>query len=357
VTFLLGLALGSLLFALLRNKVSAFLFAMIQAGIGLSSLRLIPFFSWLPDLFLKLFTGPNVSYGHIQFIQFLIVALVVLLPTTLMGMSVPCLMGILVSDMDHVGGKLGLYYAINTVGAVTGALLSGFFLLPALGTQNTLALGVFLNLSVALGVLFITHPNRRVFLIPPFLLIMVILFLFPEWNRNTMIAGVSIYPEQYREIGLDTVSGEREILYFKEGISTTIAVVQNEDGGKVFRVNGKADAGTDPDDMETAERLALVPMALHPDPRQVAIIGLGSGVSAGVATLYETVEQIDIVEIEPAVVDAARYFKEENLDVLADGRVNVHIDDALAFLKGAPDKYDTWNLSRRPVTAFKTMGS
>jgi hypothetical protein len=92
--------------------------------------------------------------------------------------------------------------------------------------------------------------------------------------------------------------------------------------------------------MTTQVRLALVPMVLRPGARRVAVIGLGTGVTAGTAGLFGSTRSIDIVELEPAVVEAARYFGAENNGILSDPRARVHFDDGRSFFDSRRAAYD-----------------
>ena len=80
-------------------------------------------------------------------------------------------------------------------------------------------------------------------------------------------------------------------------------------------------------------------MLLHPAPREVAIIGLGSGITAGGVARYP-LDRLDVVELEPAVREAARLFAEHNGGVLDDRRVRVWIADGRNYLLTTPRQYD-----------------
>ena len=81
-------------------------------------------------------------------------------------------------------------------------------------------------------------------------------------------------------------------------------------------------------------------MILHPDPKEVLLIGLGSGITLGTLTRFDEAKNIDAVEIDPAVIQAAGYFKEENHNALKDPRVNIIVSDARTQLYLSDKKYD-----------------
>jgi spermidine synthase len=127
------------------------------------------------------------------------------------------------------------------------------------------------------------------------------------------------------------------IVYYRDGVSSTVSV--HREGDNVFlRINGKTDASTD-QDMPTQLMLGHLPLLVHPAPREVAVIGLGAGVTAA-AVARHPVTRLDVVEIEPAVVEASRFFSQVNDGVLGDPRVRTVLADGRTFLLTAPRRFD-----------------
>ena len=157
-----------------------------------------------------------------------------------------------------------------------------------------------------------------------------------------MSSGAAIYAMQYlpsaRDGTVTSVLKEREIVFYRDGPSATVAVVQSG-GISSLSVNGKVDASNYAADMPTQIMLGHLPLLLHRHPRDVLVIGLGSGITAG-AVARHPIERLDVVEIEPAVVEASRYFTRENHDVLRDRRARLIVADARNFLLTAPGDYD-----------------
>ena len=124
-----------------------------------------------------------------------------------------------------------------------------------------------------------------------------------------MSSGAAIYARWYvdaaRGQDLAALLRAQRIVYYRDGLSATVAVSQ---AGEHFflRVNGKLDAGT-AGDMPTQLMSGHLPLLLHADPKKVLVIGLGSGITAGAVARYP-VERVDVIEIEPAVVEASRFF-------------------------------------------------
>ena len=81
-----------------------------------------------------------------------------------------------------------------------------------------------------------------------------------------------------------------------------------------------------------------LPMALHPNPRRAAVIGLGGGVTAGAASQHPAL--VDVIELSPAVVESAAWFSHVNYDVLHEPNVRLRVDDGRNFLLSRSGQYD-----------------
>jgi spermidine synthase len=345
VTFLTGLALGSYLFSRLAGRltVNAFLFGCLQLGIGLGALLVTPFFDRLPEVFLQAFRLSQ-SPGFVKAIQFSISAMAMLLPALFMGATFPCATQIASREMHRLGHDVGRIYFVNTGGAIAGTVLAGFLLIPTWGLQFTLKLAVSMNLGLALA-LFVSSREvrwrRSVAAIAP-VLALIVLYLSPSWDAKTMASGAAIYGQNY--LGFlgktdfrEAVGSTNRLLFYKDGISATVSV--HRQGEHVFlKVNGKIDA-SNRGDMHTQLMSGHLPLFFHPDAKRVLVIGLGSGVTAG-AVAAHPVEEVDVIEIEPAVVEAAVFFAKENREVLKNPRVRLAVADGRNFLLASDKPYD-----------------
>jgi len=150
--FLAGLGLGSLAGGRLAHggrRVLLRTFAAIELAIGLFGLVSLHFFRLIGELTLEL---SSVERG-------LTTALIVTLPTTLMGATLPVLVSFLVGSTGNVGQSVGMLYFVNTAGSAVAAFVAVLFLLPHLGEQGACTVAACVNLTVAGFVL--TVPLRR----------------------------------------------------------------------------------------------------------------------------------------------------------------------------------------------------
>lgn len=339
VAFLLGIGAGSLLHARMSRGDQPPPFGTLLAGVALSGLLLVPFFEFLPGIFLTLVNTWGGSPARMKLIRFLVVLPVVVVPTTLLGYILPAWVGYLARKGHRFGRRFGAVYAWNTAGAVAGAALTGFVFIPSLGAQWTLVAGAVLA-ALCGTVLSILFGNGRSRIAAGVALVLSVgAFFLPPWDARLLNSGVFYLGRGVRNIAALTTSRFSGILYFREGIGATVAIARFANGSTGLIINGKVDA-SNRGDMETQVKLAALPMLLHPDPRRVAVIGLGSGVTSGTATLFEEAETIETIEVEPAVAEAARFFGRENRDVLHHPRHRLRIGDARSHFLAPGPAYD-----------------
>ena len=347
-TFLIGLAGGSYAFSRLfrdKEELRPNSFGWLEIFIGFSSLLTIPFFDRLPDLFLRMAGLVNFSFGGLQVIQFVVSFFVMIIPTLLIGATFPCVVKICTRHVQHLGGNIGTLYAINTFGSILGSFLGGFFFIPWMGAQNALTLAAFLNLVIGGILVSLTWMEARAWRASAgaamACVAIILAFLIPRWDPHLMASGVAVYGQRYLtsgpNLGLDELAKADDLLFFKEGLNATISVHQ-KGRGRFLKTNGKTDASNNLD-MHTQLMSGHIPLFLTSGSKKVLIIGMGSGVTAG-AVARHPVEQIDVVEIEPAVVEAAAFFEKENRSVLQDPRLKVVIADGRNFLLSTPATYD-----------------
>src|SRR5208337_2914676 len=149
--FMAGLALGSFLLGKFIDKRGDPLrvYALLELLIGAAALLVPVIFALSLPLYRYVYATSGENQLLITLLRTLICFFALVLPTTLMGGTLPTLTSWLVKRGNLFGKSFGLLYGINTLGAVFGALISGFITLEFLGELRTILLGVFLNFLVA----------------------------------------------------------------------------------------------------------------------------------------------------------------------------------------------------------------
>lgn len=318
VTFLIGLAFGGFLYARFMGDREARLstFGLIQLWVGLSALATIPLFENLPLIFLRLLHGFGDRFTMFLSLQVLLSALVMFVPTILLGMTFPLVARLFTQSLYRVGSGVGSSYAANTVGAVFGAFAGGFILIPNLGIQNTIIFAVVMNLAIGAWVI---GSDTRLSPFPRFglgLAVLILAVMAPlkvrRWDPHILTSGVTIYADRYESLPTDSLRIEEmkrdEILYYREGLTSTVSVHRIPGGDYIyFKSNGKIDGSYG--DALSQLMTSYLAMLLHPTAEQALTIGLGSGMSAKALATFDTLKEIEVIEIEPAMIDATRFFE------------------------------------------------
>ncbi len=356
--FLAGLGLGALIFswaiARFRWRGTA-PFIALSAAAGILAFLTTLAFGRLPLLYASFF----LSWGALAdpralFAIGLAISGLVMLPATLaMGGLFPAALQAAQLSRRAAGRATGALYAANSAGAIAGAFAAGFVLVPLVGLQGTVLTAAWLYLLVAGGLALITYRgSRAAWLLAAAAVILGPLLwrTAPSWDRMLMSSGV--YTGGYEAVpspdDLDWSGRGYEELFYEEGLVSTVLVAREgtlygrlgEDSlPSVFLVvSGKVDASS-VSDMPTQIMSAHIPLALHRRPRRVAVIGLASGTTAGSALRHE-IESLDVVEIEPAIVEASHEFDFVNGRPLEDPRTRVTVADGRTFLSLGDNPFD-----------------
>lgn len=161
--FMGGLALGSYAAGRWIDRVSRPLrvYALLEIGVGLTALAMPVAFRALEPLYLRVADGLADHFLIFNLARALLASLPLLVPTVLMGATLPTIARGLVDRRDRIGWSTGLLYAANTVGGVTGCLAAGFLLIPSLGLWTTTRVTAATNLAIA-AIVLLGGFDRRV---------------------------------------------------------------------------------------------------------------------------------------------------------------------------------------------------
>lgn len=248
---------------------------------------------------------------------------VVVLPGTILGAVLPYLLRLLQEGGRPPGEAIGRLIAANTLGAILGALAAGFLILPLFGAWRGLILlaGLYLLLFAGLAA-------RRL----------------QGLRRPAALAGVAaalllaaLLPQQPQALRLDPARGER-LVELLEGSRASVAVVaRGED--RLLRANNYYTLGGSGSRVSERNQ-GLLPLLLHPEPRSVFFLGMGTGITAG-AALTLPIERLVVCEILAEVVTLARrHFGPWTLGLFEDPRVVIHAEDGRNCLRRSRERFD-----------------
>ncbi len=356
LVFLLGIGLGSEFVARrsARRPPSAADAALAQGITGAGAALLLLFFAVLPVYVIAVFGHIKFGAGTRLMLLGVAVGAVVLIPAFGMGLSFPLLADLAAPRDAARAADVGTAYALNTLGGIAGAVLTGFVLVVALGTEATLRIGLVINGVAALALAGLAahgvaegspeHRALRRRVLGAGALAGVALggaVGAPRWATHLIDLGPTIYAREpmdaARRQAFLAHRGSR-LLAFQEGRNATVSVWEGL-SGRTLRVNGKVDA-SDHSDMNTQIMVGLAAAAARPHPASALVIGFGSGVTTRVLADVPGMRRVRVVEIEPAVLEMGRYFAGVNDSVLTRPGVAALVDDARSALQLEKQRYD-----------------
>ena len=276
------------------------------------------------------------------------VTVLVVLPAALVsGYQFPLLIALLGSGRRQVGREVGVTYAANTVGAILGSIAGGFGLLPLLSAPGVWRLVVALLLGLAAVVILAGLRSGvpvRAAAVPVAAGVVGLLFCLATgptafWRHSPIGAG-RVRTSHWKgpnDIRDEIQDLRRRVVWEKDGVESSVALdVAHE---VAFVVNGKVD-GSARSDSPTQIMSGLVGALMHPNPRRALVIGLGTGSTAGWLAAIPSMERVDVVELEPAIVHVAEVVAPVNHQVLSNPKVRLFIGDGRELLLTTSETYD-----------------
>ena len=321
--FLTGIAIGGLLagrFATSRDAAARWfvLSQLLIAAVSFVSYSFIDI--WLPT------GGLGIKAAY---------AFAVIVPSTLfIGATYPLAVRLATEAAPQTANASGKVYAWNTIGAIIGALLTGFFVLPLLGFGMTLKSAMITSLLIATLATWLTRfDSRQLAAIATSLLLVTVIFVSPGRPDRLVYANAASVLD-----GVD-LGDER---FYGVGRSATI-LMRERDGFINLASNGLSESsvgryGMPPFNLSQKWLAGLTTLA-RPNADNMLIIGYGGGIALeGVAP---HVSDVDVIELEPMVIAGNEAIaKIRGGDPLQDPRVNIVVNDARNAITLTNKTYD-----------------
>ena len=307
--FLAGMALGSLYVRRHRSPAWWTILPVLAAGWTVLGLWAVPWLSeWADTLQFQSLTAALVSQGAM-------IALFTLPVTWAFGAWLPMLSA-RYSDPASAGARL---YGANALGSAVGAAAAGFVLIPSVGTQGTILIAVLLMFVCSL----LWAQRMRLGAIGAFLL----------------LAAIPVRSLPQVRVLLPATQAGAEDLFFREDAISITHVAEGKDGQRVLLADlQRMDASTEPSAVASQQNQARLPLLLHPAPRNVLFLGVGTGITAAGSLPFPGLERT-AVEISQGAIDAAHgWFGEVNQGVM--NKMHVVHDDVRHYLQSTPGPYD-----------------
>src|SRR5271165_1173090 len=311
------------------------LFGLLELGLGVSTALLATLTYFVPALFARVLfhwigAKDHFAFGYVA-AQFIVSACLILVPTLLMGATFPVAVRICTPTLQAVGRGVSSVYAANTIGAVIGALFGGMILIPAVGTRKGLLVIAAIFVSAGILLLFRYAAAGWASLRQPLTAALLLLFL--------VSAAVGLAMPKQIVTNLRTRWFHPTVIYRGEGVAHNVNIFKTN-GVTTMTINGAPEA----DDSYAMRRQfilkAHLPLLLHPDPKDVAVVGLGLGITLSATNHNPKVQNIEIIELTREMVEAQRYLEDVSGGVLRSPKVHLRIDDGRNFMAMSDRRFD-----------------
>ena len=340
--FILGLAFGGLWIRGRIDRVGApvrFL-GVVQVLMGLAALATLPLYGKTFELMQYAMQAlARTDSGYTLFhVTSHGIALMVMFPAAFCaGMTLPLITYALIGR-GHGEKSIGAVYAANTLGSIAGVVLAAHVGLPILGLKTTVVLGAAIDIGLGLVLLWTMLGLTRAFVACAVLAAAALAaFSTVQLDAHRMMSGV------FRDGRLFTAR-DAHVLFHRDGRTASVSLVDFSDGRSI-RTNGKSDGGVNLNgpplsDETTMTLTAALPLAVRPEAKRVAVIGIGTGITTHTLLANFDLEAVDTIEIEPAMAEASRGFAPRNSSAFADPRSHIRIDDAKTWFSTHDQRYD-----------------
>lgn len=343
--FLIGLAIGAKISETLirRSTDAANPWAQQCLIAGALCWLVIPAMGQLPDLcglvLLRLVRGMGWPVEAIIGVLGVITFAVLALPTIALGATLPLACEAYAQRRPRGTARVtGWVYAVNTVGAMLGSAAGGLVCIEWFGVQNTLRIAGAAYAFVGLIGTKIADggaPLGR--LVFPALCLGATLYL--PWDRDKFVFARYL-------VRTGASAPDYKTIAYRESAEGNIAISSSaSDANTVMTINGKPDASSK-GDRPTMVTLGQIPMLLHGSAQDVALVGLGAGITLRSVVTHD-VKSVELIELSQTIVDLVRPphggkgpFDEVNGRAMDDPRVRTIIADGRNHLLLTDKQYD-----------------
>jgi spermidine synthase len=330
---LMGIVIGSGLASLVSDHLRwrAWLLGLSQILNGLSIMLVMQL---KPTWWGEWFNAVSVEQ------QLLVVSTAMLLPSVLSGACFPLAIGLAVKVARQSGEQTGRMAAINLVGGIAGSITAGFFLLPKMGIHYTLY--ALTGMAVILGMLCWWQLAGNLSRAFRFGLSLIAVF---AW------AAIPFYLKT--DLPQAFLATEGVLEDFREGVNANVSVIRQ---GELLHLEiNRMWQGQNVRNHQVFA--AHIPALLHPDPKDVLVIGLGTGQTAG-SFLKHPINRLDCLEIEDGLIQLVRKHFDGNW--MDDVRVQMIVEDGRNFVTHIAQKYDIVSIEvgqiyRPRIASFYTL--
>lgn len=349
--FVLGLAIGSL--SLYRKSFTLdrmfneMLFLLGYLGVVYLSVPYWPY--WVNNVRVSMVSIPTnfTIFYMVVSLLFAIVTLPFLIP---LGRLLPIGYSLIPKNPKNYGKICGRIYFINALGTLAGAILIGYYLLYWFNID------ILFKLVVAAFAILLANlllKEKKYFYLLGAGVLTLIVVLLPFWERYNHQIGLfrnhRLMHYNFKGfLNLPDINTKAKIIYFKDGPNTTVTVseenhfdpLSKESRSLSILVNGKSDGNTF-GDHSTMNLLSTLPYLFSTSAKiSAAVVGLGTGMSAGVLAAAKDVTDVTVLEISSNVIEALPLFDPFTENLSTNPKATIVDSDAFRFFSKSKKQFD-----------------
>ena len=357
--FLFGIGLGSFIFSKLEKKTTdnKNLILVAQILIALYAVIIFTNYDLVPSLFNLLFPLLGDSVTMLLLNKLVISFLYLIFPTILMGMVFPAIIVMSIDKIEQLPEKIGVIYSFDLFGAVLGALASGFLFIPFWGIKTLIFFSVLINLLI--GLLVFSQKSKK-FMLMIFVFFLIAIFFYLAINPFDSAAKIYYNKDvkgKYISKNNLLFKDKKDSKYFQKvkikekvffsnspfGALSVFDEVFNQEQHRYLYIDTRIQCSTEGLEKEGVSEINFANISLDSmDKNNVKVlsIGLGCGFTLNAIAKHPRVQTVDVVEINPIMLEAAKCFNEFTDNVLDNPKVNLIFNDGYKYLLGTNKKYD-----------------
>jgi len=317
--FLLGFAVGSYVISRIIDAIKnlELIFGNISVLTAISGAFVLFLFKKFEFFTNSIANVVNIDVFTISLVLAFTVSFV---PSIFMGVLFPLGLRIYANDINEIGVKTGKIFFFNTIGSVIGSVITGFLLIPFVGMWNTTLILVNLSLIIAFYMGYIIKKM--------------------SYKQFSFLLAVFIFSNLFVISDKRTFHKEVEgfdVIYYAEGLSGTVTAIENQ-GYRGLFVDGQNVSGTDYVLTADSKMLGHLPLLISGDPKKALTVGYGTGATSYSMLLHGV--DVDAVEIEKKIIEAAHLFEKVNHYSYNNEKLDIIIDDARNYIDVVDKNFD-----------------
>lgn len=356
--FIFGLGLGSLKLPDLKDSLGLYRRLLAVISMWFVIFLSVPYWGyWISHIRVSLTSIPT-NYFLFHILILLCLGVVIFLPIFFLGQILPITYSLLDKSGKDYGKKCGYLYSFNTIGTAVGGLFFGYLLLYIFDLEQMFKINILL-LALTSAVF---AAYEKYFMYAAGSALVLILVLIPNWDRENHQLGVfritSANETMFNGFFNFQKDLNRKIKYFTDGPNSTVTIFEDIEGSANSKVkkalqnlglesslsvimNGKSDGNTI-GDYSTMYLTAALPYFYSQSKQGLnsAVVGFGTGVSAGVLAQSHDIENIDLLEISYELLKGRKYTKGTNYGADDHEKINYIHTDAFKHFTRNKSKYD-----------------